>query len=88
MLIKNIEENKYVEITDIEKENIAFQMGEEAFTDTVGDTDPFMSGRSIEDVDVVFEYLYLDQPNDHPDKKLNQLSVVLQESDRNQFIAG
>jgi len=88
MQIKSLKTRRFVKETRNEKADIAFLLGESAFGDAakISVNDGPDTSSLIDDVDIVFEYLYLGHPNPHPDDK--DLVITCSESDRTQFICG
>lgn len=72
------------------EENIPYLLGKEAFKEvlksSIEDKNPTTKMTLMDDVDIVFEYLYLDIATNHPTKA--GLEVTLEENDRDFFKEG
>lgn len=91
MKIQSLKEGgNFIEMPKSEKDHLAFLLGEHAFKESLkvseSDTDPSTKRTMIDDVDIVFEYLYLNHPNTLPDKE--DLTITLSEGDRFEFTDG
>lgn len=76
--------------TETKKKTIGYLLGIEAFKEILKasnqDKDPSTKRTLLDDPEIVFEYLYLEIPTNHP--TIVGEEVILIEEDRNDFLAG
>lgn len=91
MKIIRVENNEKVIMTEKQIENISYKLGYAAFEELIESVSENESNNKsivsiLDDVDIVFEYLYFDNLVSHP--FIPEFSVVCEESDRDKFTKG